>query len=195
MELIVKSLIRSLSLLAGILLLASAAFADSNLDPKIIIGDPACSGCISVTSDHFSFALPTNQGSFFTGTLQFQNNSGKTWYSLFLTETVVPWFDVSCKTNAFFNDCIPVASSKSNPNQTTIEFLNVTPHPRNGIPSGGVFSLSFQPVNGNAWPSGTSFDAQANAASVVPEPASLTLFVSGIGAIIARRKLGKNRVA
>ena len=174
--------------------MVSAGFADSNHDPKIIIGDPACSGCSSVTSNHFSFTLPTTQGSFFTGTLQFQNNSGKTWYSLFLTESVVPWFDVTCQTNAFFNYCVPVASSKTNPNQTTIEFLNIEPNPRSGILNGGVFSLGFKPVHGNAWPSGTNFDGKANAA-VVPEPASLTLFVSGIGALIARRRLLKSRTA
>jgi hypothetical protein len=188
----VKSLTRSLAILVGVVLLAAAAFADSNHDPKIIIGDPVCNGCISVTSNHFSFALPTSQGAFFTGKLQFQNNSGKTWYSLFLTESVVPWYDVQCQANAFFNFCQAVASSKTNPNQTTIEFLNISPHPRGGILSGGVFSLNFQPVNENAWPSGTSFDGKANA-TVVPEPGSLTLLISGISILATRRNFWKKR--
>jgi hypothetical protein len=186
----VKSLTRSLAILVGVVLLAAAAFADSNHDPKIIIGDPVCNGCISVTSNHFSFTLPTTQGSFFTGKLQFQNNSGKTWYNLFLTESVVPWQNVSCnKHSAFFNDCEIVPSSKNN--STTIEFLNLAPNPKSGILNGGVFSLNFQPVDENAWPSGTSFDGKANP-TVVPEPASVTLFIAGLGAIVARRKLSKS---
>jgi hypothetical protein len=168
-------------LLTGLILFcAASAFADSFQDPKIIIGDPPCTGpdCIHVTSDTFAFSLPTTQGSFFTGVLTFENDSPDTWYSLYLTESGVSWNNVQCGITAFFNFCQAVPSS-SDPSQTIIEFLNILPNPGTGIASDNGFTLDFEPVNTVAWPSGTNFGGSANGLPV-PEPGSTTLLLAEV---------------
>ncbi len=170
--------ISSLILTAFILFVTASAFADSNLDPKIIIGDPTCEGCTPITGTTFGFVLPDSQGSTFNGKLEFQNASGTTWYSLFLTESAVSYQNVQCGITAYFNFCQAIPD-KNNPSQTIIEFLNTLPNPGTGIADGGVFTLDFEAVDGNSWMSGTSFDGQANATSV-PEPRSTTMLFSEI---------------
>ncbi len=166
----VTRLITFLSILVAgfVLFCGTAAFADS--DPHIIIGDPPCtaSDCMHENSETFNFTLPSTQGSTFTGVLTFENDTADTWYSLYLTESTVPWQDVQCTVDAFFNFCQAVPLS-GDPSETVIEFLNILPNPGTGILAGNGFTLDFEPVAGVAWPSNTSFGAYANTTNV-PEP-------------------------
>jgi hypothetical protein len=62
-------------------------------------------------------------------------------------------------------------------------------NPRNGIPNGASFSIKLGCVDGNCWPPGLSFTAHAGAA---PEPGTIALVVTGLGAIVSRRKQWKS---
>jgi hypothetical protein len=55
-----------------------------------------------------------------------------------------------------------------------------------GIPNGNSFEIVLGCVNSICWPGGLQFDATANA---VPEPATMALMLTGIGALVTRRKL------
>jgi hypothetical protein len=193
--------ISSIIIASMALFFATSAFADSNLDPKIIIGDPTCdmsdTSCIHIHGDSFTFALPTTTSGFFSGMLVFENDTNETWFKLFLTETALPFSQVSCQTNAFFNACDVVPSSDLG--TTTIKFTDDLPNPGTGIPSGGVFSLDFEPntPGGAQWPSGTSFGGTATG-TVVPEPGTFSIIVTellmfiGVGAIVSRKRFRRN---
>lgn len=175
------------------MVMGSTAFADS-LDPHVTIGDPTnCSGpgnC-NITEDSFTFTLPGTTT--FAGILSFTNNTGHTWFDLFLTENAVPSFDITCGTNAYFNFCVPSSSDPSG-KPATIAFLNIIPNPGTGIPSGATFTLDFEPDGLGTWPAGTQFEGEGNAINT-PEPGSKVLLLFefalliGVGFVIQRRKL------
>ena len=95
-----STVLRVLLLAVIVALCASAAMADSVLDPTIVIRDPACpsGGCIAV-GQTFQFGVP-NSG---FGTLFFTNASGINWFSLKLTESGVAANAITCITTAFAN--------------------------------------------------------------------------------------------
>ena len=168
------------------------AFADGINDPQIIIhgvsgGSPTLcpeGGCQNVGLN-FTFNVPESG----TGTLFFTNTSGKNWTSLTLIETGVPAAAISCS-QTFFLNC----STKTLENGSVEILLSGVSHgdsdSRNGILNGQSFSIGFNCVGNSCWPGNTSFSAHASA---VPEPGTVALMVTGLGAIVSRRKLRKNR--
>lgn len=163
---------RFATLLLFITLLSSvAALANSVPDPRIIIKDPVCgSGCTSVGT-HFTFTSP-GSGS---GTLMFTNSTESSWHNLEFIESGVPASAISCFAPHTFTSC----SVTTTGNRTTILVSGIGAG-FSGIPAGHNFSITF----GN-WPAGgVKFNAIAN----VPEPATLALFLTGLGALATRRK-------
>jgi hypothetical protein len=59
-------------------------------------------------------------------------------------------------------------------------------NPRKGIKNGQSFAISFVCVQKNCWPGGAGFQGQAG---TVPEPGTVALMVTGLGAIVSRRKM------
>ncbi len=175
------------------LLCTGLAFADGIKDPKIVIrgvqggGAPQnnlhCppSGCTNVGMN-FTFSTPKNG----KGTLFFTNASGKNWTSLKLIEKGVPAEAVSCSQSLFLSCTIQTLKDGS------VEILLAGVkggNPRNGIRNGQSFAINFACVQGNCWPGGLNFSGHAGAA---PEPGTIALMVTGVGAIVSRRKRWKN---
>jgi hypothetical protein len=180
---------------ALVLLLAAGsvmAFADGINDPRIIIhgvnGDAASliahcppGGCMSVGLN-FSFGVPKGG----SGTLFFTNNSGVNWTSLTLIEKGEPAADISCKQSLFLNCSItPLKDGQ-------VEILLAGVKCGGGIRNGQSFSIQFACNGKGCWPGGLDFTAHANA--TVPEPGTIALMVTGLSAIVSRRKLWKTRL-
>jgi hypothetical protein len=172
------------------------AFADGIQDPKIIIhgvsgaGSPDklghCppAGCTGVGMN-FEFSVPERG----KGTLFFTNESGKNWTSLKLIETGVPAEAVSCGQSLFLSCTVTTLRDGS------VEILLSGVHggktPRNGILNGQSFAITFGCVEGTCWPGGLTFQGHAGAA---PEPGTIALMVTGVGAILSRRKRWKKEL-
>lgn len=173
-----KILARILFVLAALALSATFAFADSNLDPTIVIRDPACPtpGCMAVGTN-FTFGVPS-QG---FGTLFFTNASGVDWTNLKLTEAGVSANVITCTSTAFANCTV------STINGVTTLFLSGISQNFAGIPAGQNFSILFGCVDGNCWPGGLDFTATAN----VPEPGTVALMLTGLAGIVSRRRRQK----
>jgi len=62
-------------------------------------------------------------------------------------------------------------------------------NPHAGIPNGSSFLIGFACVDKNCWPGGLTFTGHASSA---PEPGTIALMMTGVGAIISRRKRWKN---
>ena len=187
-----------ISRISGLVLLvviASAAFGDSVTDPKIIIHGvsgsapaPLCpaQGCTSVGLN-FSFEVPNNKTG--SGQLFFTNASGRNWTSLTLIENgTVPASAINCVQSLFLS-CM----TKTLENGSVAIVLSGLQgnNPRNGILAGQSFSIQFACLNKtDCWPGGLEFTAHATAA---PEPGTIALMVTGLGAMVSRRKMRKNR--
>ena len=156
-----------------------AARADSVFDPTVIIRDPTCpkSGCPSVGT-HFSFGTPAGG----VGALFFTNGSSVNFFNLLLTESGVPSNAVTCITDAFKN-CQISAS-----NGITSILLSGVGGNFAGIPAGRVFDIEFKCKGSSCWPGDLDFSAVAN----VPEPTTMALMATGIGALFSRRKRWKH---
>lgn len=181
------SRITSLVLLS--LLCTTLAFADTIKDPKIVIrgisGNSACpaGGCTPV-GENFTFSVPASGH----GTLFFTNASGKNWTSLSLIETGVPAEAVSCAQSLFLSCSVHTLENGS------VEILLAGVkggNPRNGILAGANFAIGFSCVNDSCWPGGLNFTSHATA-SAAPEPGTVALMVTGLGAIVSRRKRWKD---
>jgi len=168
------------------------AFADGITDPKIIIhgvsGAAPCGphGCEDVGMS-FSFTIPKSGHGF----LYFTNTSGKNWTSLTLIENGVPAADISCTQTVFLN-----CSTKTLGNGSVEILLSGvhtnTLNPRTGIGNGQSFDIGFRCVNAACWTNGGStVTAHAGA---VPEPGTVAFMLTGLGAIISRRKTWMNRL-
>ena len=172
------------------LLCTGLAFADGIKDPKIIIrgvqggGFRGCppSGCTNVGMN-FSFTVPEKGH----GTLFFTNTSGKNWTSLKLIEKGVPAAAISCSQSLFLSCSIRTLEDGS------VEILLAGvkgQNPRPGIRNGQSFSINLACVKKDCWPGGLQFTAHAGTSA--PEPGAIALMVTGVGAILSRRKRWKN---
>lgn len=177
---------------ALLLVLGSAlAFADSMTDPKIIIhginggnGPLACppKGCQGVGLD-FTFSTPKGG----SGTLFFTNTSGKNWTSLTLIENgSVKAIDISCKQTLFLN--CSTQTLKNGSVEILLSGVRSGLNPRTGILAGQSFSMTFACVGQSCWPGGLGFTGHAG---TVPEPGTVALMVTGLGALVSRRKMWK----
>jgi len=184
--------ISRLCLLVSLALLCTGlAFADGIKDPKIIIRgvngggfspNSHCppSGCTNVGMN-FEFTVPKHG----TGTLFFTNASGKNWTSLKLIETGVPAAAVSCQQSLFLSCTVTTLENGS----VQILLAGIKGHnPHAGIANGASFAIGFACVDNSCWPGGLGFSAHASSA---PEPGTIALMVTGVGAILSRRKRWK----
>ena len=171
------------------LLLGSAALAYADgADPRMIVSDPICGeGCVSVEGTSFSFQSDANGGGFLT----FQNVSGIDWFSLLIETGSTPFKvladTVTCETNAF--ESCQVFDLEGG--ITAMYFSGTNPDGPFGIRNLDVFTIELndvQGLDGGGWGAFRNFDATANVASPVPEPATLTLMVAGLGALLAKKK-------
>ncbi len=174
---------------------SAMAFADGINDPKIIIQSAAsgtssplgsCEGCKNVGLN-FGFGVPAGG----TGTLFFTNASGVNWTSLTLVEHghQVPAADINCHSNLFLS-C--TATDLKNGNVAIVlAGIKGSLNPDRGILNGQSFSIAFSCIGESCWPGGLDFSGHANTTSV-PEPGTVALMITGLGAIVSRRKMGKN---
>jgi hypothetical protein len=179
---------------------SAVALGDSVKDPKIIIHGVTGSsstplihcppqGCTNVGLN-FSFSVPNNPiGS---GQLFFTNTSGKNWTSLTLIESGIAATDITCKTNLFLSCTTKTLENGSV--EIILSGIKGSRNPTKGILNGQSFSIQFacvtQDGQKNCWPGGLEFTAHAGA---VPEPGTIALMVTGLGALVSRRKVWKNR--
>jgi hypothetical protein len=188
---------RIFALVALVLLCSAAALADGIKDPKVIIhgvqGGGALAhcppqGCTNV-GVNFSFAVPAKGEGH---TLFFTNASGKNWTSLTLIEKGVPAADVSCAQSLFLS--CTVSTLENGSVQIVLSGIKHKGqfNPINGIPAGSSFSVGFGCVQGNCWPAGLQFTAHAG---TVPEPGTIALMVTGLSAIVSRRKKWLSRLS
>jgi PEP-CTERM motif len=168
------------------------AFADGIGDPQIIIhgagGNSAVcpvGGCTSINGLTFNLKVPANG----SGTLFFTNNSGQNWTSLALIETGVPAVDIKCH-SSLFGSC-SVETLQSGKVEILLQ-ISEGNNPNSGIKNGQNFAITFACVKTSCWPGGLSVSGYANNASV-PEPGTIALMVTGLGAMFSRRKIWKNR--
>jgi len=171
---------------------SALAFGDSVNDPKIIIHglsgaapSTLCpEGKCTNVGINFSFSVPKHGSGF----LFFTNASGKNWTSLTLVETGVPASAISCIQNLFLS-----CTSKTRENGSVaivLSGIKGSKNPQIGILNGQSFAIGFACLSGSCWPGGLEFTAHAGA---VPEPGTIALMVTGLGALVSRRKMWKNR--
>jgi hypothetical protein len=178
---------------------SAVAFGDSVTDPTIIIHGvsgnsptPLCpsQGCTHVGLN-FSFSVPHNKTG--SGQLFFTNASGKNWTSLTLIENgTVPASAINCVQNLFLS--CTTKTLKDGSVAIVLSGIKGSKNPQIGILNGQSFSIQFactgKDGEKSCWPGGLEFTAHANA---VPEPGTIALMVTGLGALVSRRKLWKNR--
>jgi len=171
---------------------SALAFGDSINDPKIIIhgvsGNAPTKLCpegkCTNVGINFSFSVPKHG----TGFLFFTNASGQNWTSLTLTENGVPASAVSCTQNLFLSCTTKTLENGSV--AIVLSGIKGSKNPQIGILKGQSFAIGFACVSGSCWPGGLEFTAHAGA---VPEPGTIALIVTGLGALVSRRKMWKNR--
>ncbi len=170
------------------------AFADGIQDPKIIIhgvnggnGPESCgpSGCQGVGMN-FSFTIPKSGKGF----LYFTNESGKNWTSLTLVETGVPAADISCAQSLFLT--CTTKTEKNGSVEILLSGVRNGLNPRNGIQAGQSFDIGFACVNQSCWTNGGS--TMMGHAGTAPEPGTVALMVTGLSAIVTRRKKWLSRL-
>ncbi|MGO8983545.1 MAG: PEP-CTERM sorting domain-containing protein [Terriglobales bacterium] len=178
--------------LAFLMVLGSVmAFADGIGDPKVIIHgagttNPNCAdrSCVDVGLN-FKFTVPESG----SGTLFFTNTSGQNWNSLALIEKGVPAADIKCHSDLFHSCTTETLKNGS------VEIFLTTGNgewPNHGIQNGQSFEITFSCVQKSCWPGGLTVGGHANGATV-PEPGTIALMVTGVGALVSRRKMWKNR--
>lgn len=173
---------------------SAMAFADGIDDPKIIIQSASatniplgsCERCKNVGLN-FTFGEPAGG----TGKVFFTNESGVNWTSLTLIEqgNKIPAIDINCSSTLFMS-CTKTNLKNGNV-AIVLSGIKGSDNPDKGIRNGQSFFIGFSCLKG-CWPGGLDFSAHANA-SAVPEPGTIALMVTGLGALVSRRKLWKNR--
>jgi hypothetical protein len=103
-----------------------------------------------------------------------------------LIEKGEPAIDISCIQTLFLH-----CSTKTLKNGS-VEILLSGVHgglnPRNGILNGQSFFINFERQGQSKWPGGLSFTAHAG---TVPEPGTVALMMTGLAAVVSRRKMWK----
>jgi hypothetical protein len=161
---------------------SAVAFGDSVTDPTIIIrGANGSSPSGLPVGLNFTFSSP--KGGF--GNLFFTNVSGKNWTSLTLIENGVPAADITCSTNLFLSCAKKTLENGSV--EIILSGIAGSRNPHNGILNGQSFAITF-----SSWPK-TPVDFTAHAGAI-PEPGTIALMVTGLGALVSRRKRWKNRL-
>jgi len=177
--------------------MASAlAFADGINDPKVVVGGAGsgalvqgrCPQCVGVGAT-FSFTVPASG----SGTLFFTNQSGINWNSLSLIEKGVPAADISCH-SSLFSTCTTETLKNGSVAILLSGVVGNAQWKDHGIPIGANFSITFSCVKGSCWPGGLTFDGHGSSRLMAtPEPGTIALMVTGLGALVSRRKRWKNR--
>jgi hypothetical protein len=172
-------------LLLLVAMFAPLANADSvpGTDPRIIINDPICSSIITVTSSQFAFQANASG----QGVVCLTNATGMDLINLSIDVIQPPGTnfpsDFQCGGDAFMN-CVFTL----NGNILNILFSGVNSIFL-GIPAGNEFLIDLTaPEGGGGWGTNAQFSATANA---VPEPGTLSLFLAGLGTLVARRRMRK----
>ena len=180
---------------------SASSFGDSVQDPKIIIhgvsGAAPTNPCPKQdkcqVGMNFTFGVPNNKTG--SGQLFFTNASGKNWTSLTLIENgTVPASAISCVQNLFIS--CTTKTLKDGSVEVVLSGVNhISKNPEIGILNGQSFSIQFACTKSESgvkdcWPGGLDFTAHAGA---VPEPGTIALMMTGLGALVSRRKLWKNR--
>jgi hypothetical protein len=168
------------------------AFADPIQDPQVIIhgaggNQLSCptEQCVDVGLN-FKFSVPMSG----SGTLFFTNTSGQNWTSLALIEKGVPAVDVKCHSN-LFESC--TTETLKNGSVEILLSEGRGDNKNGGIKNGQSFAISFACVKQSCWPGGLTFGGHANGAGTIPEPGTIALMITGLGAMFSRRKMWKNR--
>ena len=167
---------------------ATVALADTiPPDPRIII--LGATGSTSVLGLNFSFQA-NNQG---LGTFFFVNNSNQDWLRLdILTVPPSPCSTITGSSDVFAN--FSCASIPNSGGQVLMSFFGVGTffvgefsQTFPGILNGTEFAIGLGTNLAEAWTPNESFSARAN----VPEPATLALFLTGVGILAVRRRFRK----
>ena len=158
---------------ALILYVASAKANGVPIDPEVDVGGGSFSTNIFQSSFSFIVNVDTQTCTLAGGSGTFDcfdgNNQNQLWTTLNVTFPSSFIGTVTCNALRFFAGCIVLGN--------TVSFFG-----GQGIPVGEHFIIGV-----NNFPANTQLDVQAN----VPEPGTLGLFLAGIGALVARRKLHK----
>lgn len=170
------------------------------VDPQMGVSDPACSGegCPSpvFVGQGFQFAT-VNGGGVFTGT----NETGVTWTSLdfVLSGTAVLASSISCSAAGLYSCFVNFDESGD---ATDILYDSLCDGcSGSGIPNNDQFFVSLNDAGSTtgSWPVDEMFQAHYNnttptvftpltPVAPVPEPSTIVLVCTGLGAFIAKRK-------
>ncbi len=190
--------VRFLMLVAMLLAASSLVWADTASDPQMILDPPPnCSPATQVTSP-FNFAASGG-----TGLYCFQRaDNGPAWLNLDINLTGLSLSflpgQINCPTDDFYynNPCQKIVNGAGF--VTDLLFVALDPPNHPGINPGSIFQIDIRPPQGSCdntsvegiavngtfcWGTG-DFTASAN----VPEPTSAILLISGVGALIGKRR-------
>ncbi len=161
------------------LIATASAFANTVVDPGVIIRDRKCGSTCASVGLSFSLTSTANNG----GVFDFKNVSGTNWFNLKLTEKGVPASAISCRTNIF-----ATCKVTTNASGLTSIFVSGTSASLPGVPNLKGFRIELHcpagASNCGPWPAGVKINGLAN----VPETGTVAMVATGIVALINRRR-------
>ncbi len=193
-------LFRFLIVAAMLLAASSLVWADNLGDPQMILDPPPiCSPIVQVTSP-FNFAASGG-----TGVYCFQRaDNGPSWLELDIDLTGLSLHflpsQINCPTDDFYYNSPCQKVTNGSGFVTDLLFVALDPPNHPGINPGSIFQIDIRPPSegsascdlGNAangtfcW--GTGNFTATGLTSAVPEPTSAILLVSGVSALIGKRR-------